>query len=384
MNTNNYDVVVMGVGSMGSASCYWLAKRGYKVLGLEQFAIPHEQGSHTGQSRIIRKAYFEHPDYVPLLKRAYDNWQQLEVLTGKSIYFRTGLVYYGRPDQELIKGVKKAAALHDVPLEYLNRGQSLSQFPAFRVPEYFETIHEPDAGFIPPEMAITLYKEEAEKKGAAIHMNEAVLEWKKENGGMKIVTDKNTYYSKKLVITAGAWAGRMLPQLGTELNVTRQAIAWIEPRNPDSFLLGHFPCWLVEDEKKGVYYGFPILPAGKFNGPAALKIAHHYPGQLTDPDHVNRQINQEDEEDIHFALEKYLPDAGHKIAHWKTCLYTNSTDENFIIDHLPGYDKDVAIACGFSGHGFKFVSVIGEVLADLAMEGQTQLPIGFLSLKRFQ
>ena len=141
--------------------------------------------------------------------------------------------------------------------------------------------------------------------------------------------------------------------------------------------MDHFPCWLLEDEQRGIYYGFPILPAGRFNGPVALKVAHHYPGQIADPDNVNRQINAEDEEDIRFVLKKYLPDADHRIVAWKTCLYTNSTDENFIIDHLPGYDNDVTIACGFSGHGFKFVSVVGEVLADLAMEGKTSLPIGF-------
>ena len=224
MNANNYDVIVIGVGSMGSASCYWLAKRGYKVLGLEQFTIPHELGSHGGQSRIIRKAYFEHPDYVPLLKKAYENWHQLEELTGNTVYFRTGLVYYGLPGRALIKGVKKAAALHDVRLENITRQQSLTQFPQFHVPEYFETIYEPDAGFIPPETAISFYKEEAEKNGAVIHMNEAVIEWKKENNGMKVVTDKSTYYSKKLIITAGAWAGKMLPQLGTELKVTRQVM----------------------------------------------------------------------------------------------------------------------------------------------------------------
>jgi sarcosine oxidase len=384
MEPGNFDVIVTGVGSMGSASCYWLAKRGYKVLGLEQFDIPNERGSHAGQSRIIRKAYFEHPGYVPLLKRAYENWQQLESLTGTEVYFRTGLVYHGKPGRDMIRGVKEAASLHKIKLDCLTRQQAALQFPQFTVPENFETIYEPDAGFLTPEKVVLLYKEEAIKAGAGIRTKEIVLEWKKENGVIKVVTDKNTYYSKKLIITAGAWTGKMLPELNTALTVTRQTIAWVQPKNPNAFSIGNFPCWLLEDEEKGTYYGFPVLPQDRFDGSAGLKVAHHYPGQIVDPDNVNRQINKEDEEDLRYALSKYLPGANAEVLAWKTCLYTYSKDENFIIDHLPGYDNDVTIACGFSGHGFKFVSVVGEIVADLAIKGNTGLPIDFLRLKRFQ
>ncbi len=384
MPANKYDVIIIGVGSMGVSTCYWLAKRGYKVLGLDQFDIPHEQGSHTGQSRIIRKAYFEHYDYVPLLNKAYENWKELEALTGTQLYFPTGLVYFGQSNNTVIKGVKESAILHQIEIDKLTRKQTELSFPQFTLPENFETIYEPDAGFITPEKAIQLYKEEAMKVGADIRTNEIVLSWEKENGIIKIVTNKNTYYSKKLIITAGAWSAKMLPLLKTELTVTRQTIAWVQPNNQDSFSLGNFPCWMLEEEGRGCYYGFPILPADNFDGPVGMKLAHHYSGQTTDPDYVNRQINKEDEEDINYVLEKYWPAANAKIIAWKTCLYTTTKDENFIIDHLPGYDGDVTIACGFSGHGFKFVSVIGEILGDLAIEGKTNMPIDFLSLKRFQ
>lgn len=383
MPANNYDAIIIGVGSMGAATCFWLAERGYKVLGLEQFDIPHEQGSHAGQSRIIRKAYFEHPDYVPLLERAYENWKEMEALTGTQLYFQTGLVYFGKSTNTIIRGVKDAAILHKIKIDQLSQQQASSQFPEFTVPQNFETIYEPDAGFITPEKAILLYKEEAIKSGADIRTNESVLKWGKEGDTVKLVTNKNTYYSKKLIITAGAWAGKMLPQLNTELTVTRQTIGWVQPKKPKSFSLGNFPCWMLEEEGMGSYYGFPLLPEDRFDGPSGIKIAHHFPGQIVDPDNVNRQISKDDEDDLRYVLEKYLPQADAKVLSWKTCLYTNTKDENFIIDHLPGYDGDVTIACGFSGHGFKFVSVVGEILADLAIEGKSNLPIDFLSLKRF-
>jgi sarcosine oxidase len=208
-----YDVIVIGVGSMGSSACYWLSKRGYQVLGLEQFEIPHLQGSHGGQSRIIRKAYFEHPDYVPLLQRAYYNWQQLEKLTGVQVYYKTGLFYHGSSGHDMIKGVKKAASLYDIGISHLSARQAEIEFPQFNVLPGFENIYEPDAGFLRPELAITLYKDEAEKIGADIHVKEKVLEWKKENGLIKVITDKNIYLSEKLIITAGAWAGKMIPVL---------------------------------------------------------------------------------------------------------------------------------------------------------------------------
>ena len=383
MALNNYDVIVIGVGSMGSSACYWLAKRGYKVLGLEQFDIPHEKGSHTGQSRIIRKAYFEHADYVPLLEKVYKGWQELEELTAKHVYFRTGLVYFGDQESKMMKGVKNSSTLHQIKIEELTGEQAGLKWPGIEFPKNHKAIYEEDAGFITPEKAIILYIEEAIKCGAEIRKNETVLEWKKENDQIKITTNKDIYYSKKLIITAGAWAGKLLPHLKTELNVTRQTIAWMGIKNPKNFSFGNFPCWMVEDNERGCYYGFPILPKDRFDGPYGLKIAHHFPGTITDPDTVNRQITKEDEEDLRFALEKYLPGANGKVLSWKTCLYTNTKDENFIIDHLPEYDGAVTIACGFSGHGFKFVPVVGEMLADLAIEGKTQYPIDFLKLKRF-
>lgn len=380
--SNHYDVIVIGVGSMGSSACCFLAERGMKVLGLEQFDIVHEKGSHAGQSRIIRKAYFEHPDYVPLLERSYDKWKKLEQQTASEIYHRTGIVYFGPPEHQTMTGVKKSSSLYDIPVDTLSKEESLKRFPAFQIPTDFEVLYERDAGFVTPERAILLYAEQAKKYGAAIHTHEKVKEWKQEGGKIRVVTDKDEYTADKLVITCGSWTSKVIPDLKTELKVTRQTLAWVNPENKEKFLLGNFPCWFVEDPDRGMFYGFPILPE-KSGGPVGLKLASHRPGERVDPDQENRKSTDEEREDIRYILSKYIPEAGTDITETKTCLYTYSKDENFIIDHLPGYNNKVVIACGFSGHGFKFVSVVGEILADLAMKGKTELPAAFLSLNRF-
>lgn len=380
----HYDVIVLGVGSMGSATCYQLAQQGYKVLGLEQFDIPHELGSHVGQSRIIRKAYAEHPDYVPLLERAYQNWRSLESATGIQVYFKTGLLYSGKSNDPFIKGVKLSSEKYQIPVEELSADETEKRYPQFRLPKGYKQLMEPEAGFITPERSILLYTEQAIRQGAIIRTREKIREWKRENGTITVVTDKGQYHAKKLVITAGAWGGEMIPGFSKHLTVTRQVLAWVKPKKWNDFTLGNFPCWIIEHGGHD-YYGFPILPEDKLTGPSGMKLALHYPlGDPTDPDAVNRKIRDIDEKVLIDALQLLIPDGYESTLTMKTCLYTNSPDQNFIIDHLPGYDKDVVIAAGFSGHGFKFVSVVGEILADLAMNGKTNLAIDFLSAARLK
>jgi sarcosine oxidase len=380
----DYDVIVLGVGSMGSSTCYHLANRGYKVLGLEQFDIPHDLGSHAGQSRIIRKAYGEGSDYVPLLDRAYKNWQALESETGSKVYYKTGLTYFGAPGDPFLKTVSDSSKIYKIPLNALSKAECDRKYPQFKLPQNFQRLEEPEAGFITPERSILLYVQQAVLKGAVIRTKEKVLEWKHEtSGSVTVVTNRGTYKAGKLIITAGPWAGKMMPSLTSKLTVTRQAVAWVKPKKWDNFTLGKFPCWNIED-KDHSYYGFPILPVGTFAGPLGLKLALHAPGaDPTDPDQVNRNTKESDEKTLIEFLNKFIPDGYDTTLTMKTCLYTNTPDDNFIIDYLPGYNKDVAIAAGFSGHGFKFVSVVGEIMADLAMKGSTSLPIGFLNAQRF-
>ncbi len=384
MNDNtNFDVIVLGVGSMGSATCYQLARQGYKVLGLEQFDIPHELGSHAGQSRLIRKAYAEHPDYVPLLEQAYQNWKTLEAETGVQVYFKTGLLYFGADSNSFLKGVLTSSEKYSIQVNSLSRALVSENYPQFNIPDSYSCLEEPDAGFVTPERSILLFTEQAVQHGAVIRTREEVSEWKRDNGLIRVKTDKGVYAAKKLVITAGPWAGKMIPGLASKLQVTRQVVAWVKPEKGDNFMLGNFPCWFIGDGEYS-YYGFPILPVNKFGEPRGLKLAMHAPiGDISDPDTIDRTPNSKDERFLINALRKFFHSGYSETLHMKTCMYTNTPDGNFILDYLDGYDKDVVIAAGFSGHGFKFASVIGEIMADLAMKGKTELPIGFLNAARF-
>jgi sarcosine oxidase len=383
--SQNYDVIVLGVGSMGSATCFYLAKQGAKVLGLEQFDIPHNLGSHGGQSRIIRKAYFEHPDYVPLLERAYQNWQTLEDLTDSQVYFPTGLLYFGKPKHLLIQGVHESANKFQIPLQPISNEDVKNKYTPFKIPAHYEKLIEPNAGFVSPERAILLYTQEALKQGANIHIQEKTLNFKVEkNGEIKIKTDKSTYYCKKLVICAGAWTSKLIPSLASTLRVTRQVLAWVKPHKPEDFELGKFPCWTLADEDKpGIFYGFPILNADKFGGNLGLKLAYHYPSEVIDPDNFHRQPREAEDQPLIQFMETYLPNVYRSTQLLKTCLYTNTPDEHFILDLLPQYQDKIAIASGFSGHGFKFASAVGEIMADLVLEGKTNQPIEFLKADRF-
>jgi sarcosine oxidase len=381
---NKYEVIVVGVGSMGSSTCYQLAKQGVKVLGLEQFDIPHDLGSHSGQSRIIRKAYFEHPDYVPLLERAYSNWNALEEETGTSLYYKTGLVYFGKSTHPLISGLRESAQKYSIDVRDLSANQTQINYPNFKIPSNFERLVEPDAGFVTPERAILVYTQQAIQLGAEIHTKEAVIEWKEEDQAIRVKTTKGEYTCEKLILTSGPWAGKVMPTLSKSLKVTKQVVAWVNPKNWKAFELGKFPCWTIADDQiPGIFYGFPVLSPSEFGGPVGLKIAHHFQGEITDPDQPNRGIIEEEELRLRYALTKYIPEGYHSTHVLKTCLYTNTPDENFILDFLPGHNQKVVLAAGFSGHGFKFASVVGEIMADLALKGNSALPIEFLSATRF-
>ena len=377
----NYDVIVIGVGSMGSSACYQIAKQGHSVLGLEQFDIPHEMGSHTGQSRIIRKAYFEHPNYVPLLERAYQNWRSLEQEISNQIYFKTGLLYFGPSNHLLIKGTQKSAVKHGIEVNELSQKEQLNKFPQFKIPESYTNLIEIDAGFITPERAILSFIKQALKYKAVINTKEKTIEWSKKDGIIEVKTNKQTYKCKKLVLTTGAWTSKFSNI--KNLEVTKQIMAWAQPKNLDMFRLKNFPCWTFADPSvNGIYYGFPSLPSSSFEEPIGIKFAHHTKGTLSDPDIVNKNISKEEEKILIEAIKKFIPEGIETLISMKTCLYTYSPDEDFILDFYNN-NKDVVIATGFSGHGFKFASVIGEILSELVIKGKSIHPINFLSYNRF-
>jgi sarcosine oxidase len=389
--STNFDCIIVGGGSMGSATAYNLAKNGQKVLLLEQFDFIHDNGAHGGQTRLIRKAYFEHPDYVPLLLRAYENWADLERETQEKIYFETGIIYFGEQNDALLSNTKASAKLYDLKLDTLNLADAKKKYPAFEaIPDDWESIFEPEAGFLLVEKCIHLFLQQALKYGASLKAREKVTNWSENTDGtsrdsregVEVTTEKAVYRAKKLIFTAGAWTDKLLQDLSVPLKVTRQILGWVKPKNWTDFTLDKFTCWGISDPEKGLYYGMPILNNEDTSGPIGLKLGSHLHGDTVNPDDVDRHIYEADEASFRECLEKYMPTANGDILAIKTCLYTNSPDEHFIIDKHP-LSKNVILACGFSGHGFKFASVVGEILSDLAIHGETKQPIEFLSLKRF-
>src|SRR5690554_240193 len=376
-----YDVIVIGIGSMGASALYHLAKQGSKVLGIEQFDVVHENGSHSGQSRIVRKAYFEHPDYVPLLEGAYKGWKSFEDETGEQFYFPSGIAYFGERDHFVMDGIKESAQLHDIPLNHLSE----NDYSAFNLPKNnYERLFEPNSGFALTETTIKAYCKQALKHGARLVTNEKVLGWSLSNGIAEVVTSQKTYKAKKIIITTGAYTKEVAPGLSRELKVTRQYLSWVKPKNDELFQLDNFPCWMISDKAyPGIYYGFPILPKDKFGGNGLMKVGHHLPGEEMELEELHQFDATKEENKLAAILEEFLPDALGEMVSSTVCMYNNTPDEHFIIDFLPNTNNQVVIASGFCGHGFKFVPVVGEILTDLILEEKTNWPIDFLKIDRF-
>lgn len=373
--THSYDVIVLGVGAMGAATVAELSGRGRRVLGLEQYALVHDRGSSHGHTRVIRKAYFEHPDYVPLLRRAYERWYDLEQQEGRRLFTECGVLSIGRPEGELIAGVRQSARQHHLKVEELTSAEVRQRFPPFRFGDEFAAVLERDAGFLYVEECIRAHIDLARRRGAEVHEHEPVRNWEASAAGVRVHTDRQTYSADRLVITAGAWAGRVLAALGLPLRVVRKVILWHGTSNDAAFRRDVFPIYLTETPL-GVYYGFPVLDA------MGHKVGRHDGGAtVIDPATVDRDISTADVGECTAFLQAHLPMANGSLRQGKVCLYTLTPDQHFIIDLHPAH-ANVAVAAGFSGHGFKFASVVGEILADLAERGATTLPIGMFSLRR--
>jgi sarcosine oxidase len=357
-----YDVIVLGIGGMGSAAAWHAASRGRRVLGLEQFSIPHELGSSHGVTRIIRLAYSEHPSYVPLLRRAYRLWRELEDCARERLLFVTGGIDAGSTASETIAGSLRSCREHDLPHEELDAAEVARRFPGFRLPAGMMAVYQPDGGFVLPERSIVAHAEGARALGAEIHAGERVTGWTAEGGGVQVRTDRATYDADRLIITAGPWAAQSVPALERLAVPERQVLIWTEPLRPEYFATGAFPIFNME-AAEGRFYGFPVY------GVPGFKLGkYHHRREQTDPDRVDREFHPEDEEVLREAIRRYFPDAGGATLAMKTCMFTNSPDEHFILDLHPEYPQ-VSIAAGFSGHGFKFAPVIGEIMADFAFEG---------------
>jgi sarcosine oxidase len=344
---------------------------------LEQFAVGHALGSSHGHTRMIRLAYYEHPDYVPLLRRAYELWDELEAASGERVLYRTGGIYMGPPTGDVVGGAIETARRHGLAHEVLSREDLARRHPLFSVPDDYIGVWEPAAGFLLCEKAIGLFARLAMEAGAEIHGHEPVVNVALRQDGVTVTTPLETYHADRIVFCGGAWSGKLLADLGVELVVTRQALGWIWPKSPDAFALDSFPVWGVEQTDGSLAYGFPMM-----SDVPGLKMARHGRGTVVDPDTVSREATAEDREEVLAIARRYLPSGVGPTLSSRICLYTNSPDGHFIVDRHPAGGRAV-IACGFSGHGFKFASVMGEILADVATTGGTTLPIDFLGLRRF-
>lgn len=370
-----YDAIVIGLGGIGSAAAYQLARRGVRVLGLDRFPAGHDRGSSHGQSRMIRQAYFEHPDYVPLVCRAYEGWRELEQRARQTLLNLCGVLQMGSPTGEVVPGVLAAAREHDLTVETLTHGEVARRFPGFFVPDDAVAVFEPAAGFLPVETCVRTHLEEAARLGADLRCDLSVRGWSAAQGSVTVETDRETYLAASLVIAAGPWAGELLAPLGLPLVVRRKPLYWYAPADDTYRLERGCPGFLYETAA-GVFYGFPQL------GPEGLKIAEHTGGQeVDDPLGLDRSLDRHDQQRVEAFIEAYLPRVTGACTQHAVCMYTLTPDHHFVVDRHPAH-ANVALVAGLSGHGFKFAPVLGQALADLALEGQTALPIAFLSCAR--
>ena len=374
--SQEFDCIVIGVGGMGSSTLYNLAKRGRRVLGLEQFDIPHAEGSSHGVNRIIRLAYYEHPSYVPLLRRAYELWSDIESVTGEQLLYKTGSIDTAPSGHEVFEGSLESCLLHDIPHRVLNHAQINEEFPGYQLPPGHMGLLQGDGGFVLSERSIVAYANAAMSTGAEIHAREVVSGWEPDQGGVRVFTDRGEYTAERLVITAGAWTSGMVPILDDLAVPERQVLAWLQPIDGSLYTPEVFPVFNAYFDE-GRYYGFPVY------GIPGFKVGrYHHLEEVIDPDFAIKTVNSEDEAVLRSAVERYFPKANGTTMTLKTCMFTNTPDEHFIVDLLPA-NPQVAVAAGFSGHGFKFASVIGEILADLAINGETEHNIDLLKIDRF-
>ena len=374
MRTKSYDAIVVGVGGMGSAALYHLAERGLKVLGLEQFDIAHDRGSSHGQTRIIRKSYFEHSDYVPLVDRAYDMWAQLERASGRELVCRTGLLLVGPPEGSVISGVRRAAVEHNLEIENIEAASVSERFPGFVVDDGSAALFEPDAGYLRVEECVRAHTQLAVAGGAELLTQQTVREWAADGNGVCVTTDSGQYAAAKLVICGGAWSGQILSELALPLKVRRKPIMWFAARDCHRQENG-FPMFGFElgDE---FFYGFPAIDE------RGLKMANHAGGEVVeDPNQLDRELREADLAEMVPFITRHLPGVKPIPQHHSVCMYTMTPDEHFIIDRHP-QSEQVSFAAGFSGHGFKFAPVVGSMLADLVIDGATREPLGFLRVDR--
>lgn len=366
-----YDVIVLGAGGMGSAALFQLASRGLRVLGIDRFSPPHDRGSSHGQSRIIRLAYFEHPDYVPLLREAYRGWTELEADAQAELYVRTGLVEIGPRDGIVVPGVLRAAEEHGLNVQQLAPQEISQRWPLLNVPDHLTGVFEEEAGFLRVENCIAAYQDAAINRGADMATDCEVLTWDCD-ADVRLKTTRGVYAADRLVITAGPWSKQLLSDLALDLEIRRKAMFWF----PTPAGRKQPPCYLFELPDQ-IYYGFPTTDG------ATLKVAEHSGGRVIEGPGDDLEFDPLEQQRVTEFVAEFLPNVSRECVNRSNCYYTMSPDDHFIVDRHPAHAQ-VTFAAGLSGHGFKFAPVIGEALADIVVDGGTDLQINFLRLDRLR
>jgi sarcosine oxidase len=371
-----YDVIVVGLGGMGSAAAYHLSGRGLRVLGLERFGPAHDQGASHGGSRIVRQSYFEGSDYVPLLLRSYELWRQLAAVSGRDVFRLTGGVMVGLPSGRTVAGSRRSAEQWGLRHEMLSAAEIRTRFPTMNPRPQEVALYEHHAGFVRPEETVAAH---LALTSAELRFHEPMLSYRSDAAGVEVRTVRGVYTAGHLVLTPGPWAPRLLADLGVPFAVERQVQYWFAPAGGVTpFLPQHHPIYIWEDAGGRQIYGFPAI-----DGPSGgAKVAFFRGGTPTDPDTVDREVHDEEVRAMAQAAGRHLPGLPGRFLRAKTCLYSNTPDEHFVIARHPAQET-VTVACGFSGHGFKFVPVVGEILADLATTGNTEHPIALFDPRRF-
>ena len=361
--TERYDAIVIGVGGVGSAATYHLADRGLDVLGIERFDVPHARGSSHGSTRIIRRVQHEGSAYVPLVERAYELWRDLESTTGRDLLRVTGSVHAGPPETGVVEDAREACGAHGIPHETLSGPEVNQRFPGYDLPEEFGAVYQEDGGFLACEQCTVAHVEAAHEAGATVSARERVLDWSETTDGVRVRTDKGRYAADELVVTAGPWTRELLPELADDAVPVRAVMAWFQPERPELFAPERFPVFVVRDPEGGGY-GFPQHDVPGF------KVGVSDPTPVVDPDAMDREPTRAEEELHRRFAERYFPAGAGPTVGLSTCIWSMSDDEHFVLGRPDGHDA-VTVGAGFSGHGFKFASVTGELLADVAAEGET-------------
>ena len=374
-----YDVIVIGLGGMGSAAAYHLAGRGNRVLGLERFGPAHDRGSSHGESRVTRQAYFEDPAYVPLLLRAHDMFAALSRESGRDLITLTGGIMIGPPTSVTVTGSRRSAEEWGLPHEMLDAADIRRRFPTLAPGTDDIALYEANAGFVRPEETVRAHLEGADRSGADLRFHEPAERWEASGTGVRVTTAKGTYTAGHLVICPGAWAPDLLADLKVPFTIERQVLYWFAPADGvGPFRPDRHPIYVWEDAEGVQFYGFPAI-GGAADG---AKVAFFRGGRTCTADTVDRAVADGEVEAMAAQLRGRIPELPHRFLRAVTCMYTNTPDEHFVIAAHPEHEH-VTVACGFSGHGFKFVPVVGEILADLATTGTTRHPIGLFAPDRF-